>query len=186
MLILKRAGDSYATVSGSDRSFLDRSRRSCVFAVRRFLIWEIERFYREIGRMASLRKGVNFLVTALVVSAFLIVVLPEPAYARSMSLLSRHRRVSDQRLAEIETLLALEKMKGRVVTVPVAFGVLDPDKIGRRRRSVTDDRMSMLQRILQILANNPELISRENEKIVSWRAKEEEDRQADSGEYQLV
>lgn len=42
---------------------------------------------------------------------------------------SRQRRVSDQRLAEIETLLGLANVRGKVVTVPVAFGVLDPDKM---------------------------------------------------------
>lgn len=42
---------------------------------------------------------------------------------------SRQRRVSDQRLAEIETLMGLENVRGKVVTVPVAFGVLDPDKM---------------------------------------------------------
>jgi len=43
--------------------------------------------------------------------------------------------ISDQRLAELETLLALSRMKGKLVTVPVAFGVIDPDKIGKRKRA---------------------------------------------------
>lgn len=37
---------------------------------------------------------------------------------------SRYRRLSDQRLAEIETILALQNVKG--VAVPVAFGKVDP------------------------------------------------------------
>ena len=44
-------------------------------------------------------------------------------------LYSRQRRVSDQRLAEIETLLGLLKMKGKLVKVPIAFGLLDPKKM---------------------------------------------------------
>lgn len=42
---------------------------------------------------------------------------------------SRQKRVSDQRLAELETLLALEKIRGQLVTVPVAFGRVDPAKM---------------------------------------------------------
>ncbi|XP_065353878.1 uncharacterized protein LOC135948498 [Cloeon dipterum] len=48
----------------------------------------------------------------------------------------RMKRVSDQRLAELETLLALSKMRGKLVTVPIGFGRIDPAKIGRRRRSL--------------------------------------------------
>lgn len=39
------------------------------------------------------------------------------------------KRVSDQRLAELETLLALSKMSGKLVTVPLAFGKIDPAKM---------------------------------------------------------
>ncbi|XP_059480110.1 uncharacterized protein LOC132199429 [Neocloeon triangulifer] len=48
----------------------------------------------------------------------------------------RIKRVSDQRLAELETLIALSKMRGKLVTVPIGFGRIDPAKIGRRRRSL--------------------------------------------------
>ncbi|KAK4312730.1 hypothetical protein Pmani_015851 [Petrolisthes manimaculis] len=38
----------------------------------------------------------------------------------------RQKRVSDQRLAELETLLALAKMNNRkYVTLPVGFGLID-------------------------------------------------------------
>ncbi|XP_066998509.2 uncharacterized protein [Anabrus simplex] len=53
---------------------------------------------------------------------------------------SRQKRVSDQRLAELETMLALNRLKGRLVTVPVGFGKVDPNYLGRRRRS--DDSMA--------------------------------------------
>lgn len=46
----------------------------------------------------------------------------------------RQKRVSDQRLAELETIMALRKMAGKLVTVPLGFGQVDPNKIGRRRR----------------------------------------------------
>jgi hypothetical protein len=39
----------------------------------------------------------------------------------------RIKRVSDQRLAELETLIALSKMRGKLVTVPIGFGKIgDP------------------------------------------------------------
>ncbi|XP_064088129.1 uncharacterized protein LOC135202566 [Macrobrachium nipponense] len=48
----------------------------------------------------------------------------------------RQKRVSDQRLAELETLLALARMKNRkFVTVPVGYGLIDVHQIGRRKRS---------------------------------------------------
>lgn len=48
----------------------------------------------------------------------------------------RQKRVSDQRLAELETLLALARMKYRkFVTVPVGYGLIDVHQIGRRKRS---------------------------------------------------
>ncbi|KAK5638988.1 hypothetical protein RI129_013283 [Pyrocoelia pectoralis] len=49
--------------------------------------------------------------------------------------ITRLKRVSDQRLAELETLVALSKMSGKLVTVPLGFGKVDPKTIGRRRRS---------------------------------------------------
>lgn len=42
---------------------------------------------------------------------------------------SRHKRTSDQRLAELETLIALENLRGKLVTVPVGFGKVDPARM---------------------------------------------------------
>ena len=42
---------------------------------------------------------------------------------------SRKKRVSDQRLAELETLMALARLKGKLVTVPIGFGRVDPAKM---------------------------------------------------------
>lgn len=47
----------------------------------------------------------------------------------SIMICSRHKRVSDQRMAQWDTLLALARMKGKYVTVPVAFGRVDPTKM---------------------------------------------------------
>ncbi|XP_071525017.1 uncharacterized protein [Panulirus ornatus] len=59
--------------------------------------------------------------------------LAPPAAARPPH---RQKRVSDQRLAELETLLALAKMKNRkYVTLPVGFGLIDVKQIGRRKRA---------------------------------------------------
>ncbi|KAF2882284.1 hypothetical protein ILUMI_23904 [Ignelater luminosus] len=50
-------------------------------------------------------------------------------------MVDRVKRVSDQRLAELETLVALSKMSGKLVTVPLGLGKVDPKYIGRKRRS---------------------------------------------------
>ncbi|XP_076162892.1 uncharacterized protein LOC143144412 [Ptiloglossa arizonensis] len=121
----------------------------------------------------------------LMFCALVVVLMPGAAYARPPSLLSRQRRVSDQRLAEIETLMGLENVRGKVVTVPVAFGVLDPDKIGRRRRSATNNRLETLQRIVRILANNPDMFVAE-EKILPLPLKFKESRRNVDDEYQLI
>nr|XP_018902879.1 PREDICTED: uncharacterized protein LOC109034279 [Bemisia tabaci] len=64
------------------------------------------------------------------------------------SVLSKYlmKRVSDHRLAELETLLALSKMKGQVMTVPLGYGKVDPERIGRRRRSVGGKRRDVSER----------------------------------------
>ncbi|XP_011495397.1 PREDICTED: uncharacterized protein LOC105360243 [Ceratosolen solmsi marchali] len=86
----------------------------------------------------------------LVHAALAILVLVVAIEARPPgATLSRPKRVSDQRLAEIETWLALSKMKGKLVTVPVGFGQVDPNKIGRRRRSSTESNLQELRRILR-------------------------------------
>lgn len=43
----------------------------------------------------------------------------------------RQKRVSDQRLADLETKL---RLAGQIFHVPVAYGQVDPKQVGRRRR----------------------------------------------------
>lgn len=47
----------------------------------------------------------------------------------SQTLYYREKRISDQRLAELEILHALTEMKGKYVTIPVGFGRTDLDPI---------------------------------------------------------
>ncbi|XP_071441331.1 uncharacterized protein [Hetaerina americana] len=70
-----------------------------------------------------------------VLLALLVILLTTVAQGGARPL-NRRKRVSDQRLAELETLLALSKMRGKLVTVPVGFGRIDPQKLGRRRRAL--------------------------------------------------
>ncbi|XP_076642653.1 uncharacterized protein LOC143353317 [Halictus rubicundus] len=127
---------------------------------------------------------VNLFASLTLLCALAVLLMPDQAYARPPPLLSRQRRVSDQRLAEIETLLGLENVRGKVVTVPVAFGVLDPDKIGRRRRSATNNRLEMLQRIMRIVANNPDML--DEEKLLSFPMKIKEPWRGNDDEYQFI
>ncbi|XP_076618140.1 uncharacterized protein LOC143340273 [Colletes latitarsis] len=126
---------------------------------------------------------ISLFATLLTCCTLVVVLMPESTYARPPSFLSRRRRVSDQRLAEIETLMGLENVRGKVVTVPVAFGVLDPDKIGRRRRSATNNRLETLQRIMQIIANNPDMFV-DKKKILPLPLKFKEFRRGIDDEYQ--
>ncbi|XP_018329176.1 uncharacterized protein LOC108739668 [Agrilus planipennis] len=49
---------------------------------------------------------------------------------------SRIKRVSsDARLAELETIIGLRNLAGKLVTVPLGMGKVDPQYIGRKRRS---------------------------------------------------
>lgn len=68
-------------------------------------------------------------IVVLSVVAFVALLIPQ-THGRPY----RQKRVSDQRLAELETYMALRKMAGKLVTVPLGFGQVDPAKIGRRRR----------------------------------------------------
>ncbi|XP_029056326.1 uncharacterized protein LOC114883081 isoform X1 [Osmia bicornis bicornis] len=132
--------------------------------------------------MKSINGVKSLFVTLMVLSVLDLILMPTTTHARPPpSLLSRQRRVSDQRLAEIETLIGLENVKGKVVTVPVAFGVVDLNKIGRRRRSATNNRLETLQRILRIVANDPELL--DDEKILSLPMKMKESRHAANDEW---
>ncbi|EZA51343.1 hypothetical protein DMN91_001554 [Ooceraea biroi] len=86
----------------------------------------------------------NLSVSAAILCVLVVALLPETTYARPPHwLLNRHRRVSDQRLAEIETMLGLEKVKG--VAVPVGLGKIDPAIIGRKRRSIPESDLAKPQ-----------------------------------------
>nr|XP_050847435.1 uncharacterized protein LOC127062769 isoform X2 [Vespula vulgaris] len=69
------------------------------------------------------------LMILLVLSVLMMVLIPEPTEARPSGIISRRKRISDQRLAELETLVALSNMKGRMITVPVGLGIIDPAKM---------------------------------------------------------
>ncbi|KAK2720701.1 uncharacterized protein LOC136036344 [Artemia franciscana] len=74
-----------------------------------------------------MKSNVGLIFCAIVLSSVLTDAIP----------LRRSKRVSDQRLAELETLLALAKLRGRYVTLPVGLGMINPAKIGKRKRSVS-------------------------------------------------
>ncbi|XP_011297738.1 uncharacterized protein [Fopius arisanus] len=101
--------------------------------------------------------------SAGVVSIIVLVALTADfTHARPSAItIGRHKRTSDQRLAELETLIALENLRGKLVTVPVGFGKVDPDKIGRRRRSSVEFDLRRLRRFLQVLGSQSESSSEE-------------------------
>ncbi|KAL7287483.1 hypothetical protein TKK_0018583 [Trichogramma kaykai] len=99
----------------------------------------------------SRRSGIVLVATtAAILSLVLSVQISE---AKPMKLLSRPKRVSDQRLAELETLIALSKMRGKMITIPVGFGKIDPMKIGRKRRSPEQIEVTQLRRVFD--SNRP-------------------------------
>ncbi|XP_015185789.1 PREDICTED: uncharacterized protein LOC107071355 [Polistes dominula] len=114
------------------------------------------------------------LVTLLVLSVLATILIPEPTEARPSGLIiSRRKRVSDQRLAELETLLGLStKMKGKVIVIPVGYGVIDPAKVGRKRRSASDDSLNKLSKILQIDRQDSTFLPEENNEILSLPLKD--------------
>ncbi|XP_034946047.1 uncharacterized protein [Chelonus insularis] len=126
----------------------------------------------------------TYYLTSLLILMILIVTLDSVNARPSSGFLSRRKRVSDQRLAELETLLALAKMRGKLVTVPLGFDRVDPAKIGRRRRSSTEYDLQKLQRFLQAAVRDSEYASEENDEIItpSWL----EDRHTDDIEDQLI
>ncbi|XP_043503138.1 uncharacterized protein LOC122524772 isoform X1 [Polistes fuscatus] len=109
------------------------------------------------------------LVTLLVLSVLVTILIPEPTDARPTdTVISRRKRVSDQRLAELETLHGIStKLKGKVVVIPVAYGVIDPAKVGRKRRSSSDDSFNKLREILQIDGQDWIFLPEENNEILS-------------------
>ncbi|XP_072758462.1 uncharacterized protein [Anoplolepis gracilipes] len=84
----------------------------------------------------------NLSVGATILCVLLVALLSETAYIRPFDWHSRQRRLSDQRLAELETILGLRNVKG--VAVPVGFGKVDPAVIGRKRRSITGSTLGQL------------------------------------------
>ncbi|XP_043804205.1 uncharacterized protein LOC122721053 isoform X2 [Apis laboriosa] len=121
--------------------------------------------------------------TLLVLCALNVILMPNTIYARPPSLL-RQRRVSDQILAERETDIGLGEVKGIIKVVPVGFGAFDLQRIGRRRRSAINNKLETLQRIMQIINNNPELLDKDN--ILSSPVKLMESRQTSSEEYPFI
>ncbi|CAL1681401.1 unnamed protein product [Lasius platythorax] len=92
----------------------------------------------------------NLSVGATILCVLVVALLSETAYIRPPDWhLSRYRRLSDQRLAELETILALQNVKG--VAVPVAFGKVDPAVVGRKRRSITESTLGQSNRIRPLL-----------------------------------
>ncbi|XP_065168636.1 uncharacterized protein [Atheta coriaria] len=80
----------------------------------------------------------------LVVILVAVLIAANVRQTQAKPLLNRIKRVSDQRLAELETLIALDRLKGKLITVPVGIGLpSDPRIIGRKRR--TDE--SILQNL---------------------------------------
>ncbi|XP_020291389.1 uncharacterized protein LOC109858488 [Pseudomyrmex gracilis] len=121
-----------------------------------------------------------------ILCVLLIALLSETTYGRPNELHLRSRRISDQRLAELETLLALQKVKG--VVVPVGLGKVDPAIIGRRRRSLSDGiAQDKLQTVLGLLrvARDAESIPEHSEQIRSlpWK---EDTREEQWEYYQLI
>ncbi|KAL2716568.1 uncharacterized protein V1478_014244 [Vespula squamosa] len=116
------------------------------------------------------------LMTLLVLSVLMTILIPEQTEARPSNIISRRKRVSDQRLAELETLLGLSKMKGKIITIPIAFGVVDPAKIGRKRRSPMDDSSNKLRETLQIDERDSIFLPEENNEILSLPLKDASDR----------
>ncbi|GAB1862191.1 hypothetical protein CAJAP_03270 [Camponotus japonicus] len=88
----------------------------------------------------------NFSISATILCVLVVALLSETAYIGPPEFhLSRYRRLSDQRLAELETFMGLQNVKG--VVVPVAFGKIDPAVVGRKRRSITESILDQLNRI---------------------------------------
>lgn len=91
----------------------------------------------------------------------------------------RVKRMSDHRVAELQTLLSMGKMGGKVVTHKVGYGQVDPMKVGRRRRS--DPRMlSRLQQLLLSAAagdSHEQFPEQEDEQQLQLEPTEEDERQ---------
>ncbi|KAK0090240.1 hypothetical protein PV326_004177 [Microctonus aethiopoides] len=128
----------------------------------------------------------NYFLRTLVTVVIIFALVSDEAHARpTYGIISRQKRVSDQRLAELETLLALSRTHGKLVTVPVAFGRIDPIRIGRRRRSSLEYDLQKLQNILQEVTRNSGPIREEDDDVLisSWQNENNRD---DETEAQLI
>ncbi|XP_011136318.1 uncharacterized protein LOC105181320 [Harpegnathos saltator] len=122
-------------------------------------------------------------IGAAILCVLVIVLLPGATYARPADwLLSRQKRLSDQRLAELETLLALQRLKG--IVVPVGYGKVDPALLGRRRRSIPEDDLRKLQHLLLIVGRDADLSADQSDQFrpLPWK----EDPQEAQRDYQLI
>ncbi|XP_011860373.1 PREDICTED: uncharacterized protein LOC105557672 [Vollenhovia emeryi] len=126
----------------------------------------------------------NLSVGAPILCVLLAVLLSETAHARPSRdwLLSRQKRLSDQRLAELETLLALQNVKG--VVVPVGFGKVNPAVLGRKRRSISEDNLRKLHHLLLLIARDAESTADQSDQIrpLPWK----EDPRQEQRDYQLI
>ncbi|XP_024877319.1 uncharacterized protein LOC112458114 [Temnothorax curvispinosus] len=125
----------------------------------------------------------NLSVGTPILCVLLAVLLSETVHARPADwLLSRQKRLSDQRLAELETLLALQNVKG--VVVPVGFGKVNPAMIGRKRRSISEDNFRKLHHLLLLIAQDAESTADQSDQIrpLPWK----EDPREEQRDYQLI
>ncbi|XP_017755587.1 PREDICTED: uncharacterized protein LOC108547499 [Eufriesea mexicana] len=68
----------------------------------------------------------------------------------SGSVKERQKRLSDQRRAELETLMALSKMTGKLVNVIRGGRQLEANKNGRKKRSIFDINVRNLQKLFRM------------------------------------
>ncbi|KAI9552055.1 hypothetical protein GHT06_022392 [Daphnia sinensis] len=77
----------------------------------------------------------SVLIAVIVLSLLAVSIQAYPSWRGS-----RQKRVSDQRLAELQTLLALARLKGKMSTSSGKYyGYVDPSKIGRKKRSQDEE-----------------------------------------------
>ncbi|XP_057378259.1 uncharacterized protein LOC130700232 [Daphnia carinata] len=77
----------------------------------------------------------SVLIAVIVLSLLAVSIQAYPSWRGS-----RQKRVSDQRLAELQTLLALARLKGKMSSSSGKYyGYVDPSKIGRKKRSQDEE-----------------------------------------------
>ncbi|XP_018012729.1 uncharacterized protein LOC108669823 [Hyalella azteca] len=107
---------------------------------------------------------------AVVAAALICALLLPPAAARPQSGFALEKRVSDQRLAELETLLAMAVNSRRMAEMPVGFGLIDPHAIGRRKRSLHP----LSDALLQELSRNPVAYSNLQQVLSSYAQQDDQ------------